>query len=283
MKVSKFIGIAALFTIIGIGVISHTTNESASAKAKIKSSKYIKKEPVRIKSKAYDVYSYPRTLKSNSKFMHYGSSYHSTTFYITKTIKLSNGKSYSWLVNGAGKAYGYINTKATTVYASPKTDKSDSNHTPVRIKTNAYNVYSYPRVLHGASTFMHYGTSYHSTTFYISKKVTTASNVSYSKLTYSNGTLYGYINTKALTNYKTVKDITTSSSKTKYRITSDISNIHNAPLNTTYGNKTTHYSKNYFDTDIYISPKQKHEHKMVLNFHMLKPEKTILVGYIVAI
>ena len=225
----------------------------AYTKLKISSSNAIKKSPVRIKSKAYNVYAYPRVLKSNSTLKHYGKSNHSTTFYITKTIKLNSGESYSWLVNGSGKAYGYINARALGAYVKPKTDKVNKKHTAVRVKSNAYDVYSYPKALHGNSKFMHYGKSYHSTTFFISKNVTTASNVKYSKLTYANGKLYGYINAKALKSYTTVKNVKTVSSKTKYRVSSAKHNIYNAPSDTAYGVKTTRYGKNYLKTNLYVT------------------------------
>lgn len=223
---------------------------------KIKSTKYIKKAPVRIKSKAYDVYDYPRTLKSHSKFMHHGSSYHSTTFYITKTVKLTNGSSYSRLVNSKGKTYGYINTKATTVYANPKTEKNDSKHTPVYIKTSTYNVYSYPRALHGNSEFLHYSERYFNSYFFVSKQITTASNVAYKKLTYANGKVFGYINAKALANTEPKSDIDKVLSIHKYRLNSSNYNIHNFPTNTTFGEKTVHYAKNYLKTDLYVTKTQ---------------------------
>lgn len=238
MKVSKFIGIAVLFTALGVGIAGHNSTESVSAKTKITSTKYDKKTPARIESSKYHVYSYPRALKSSSKFMHYGSSRHSTTFYITKTIKLSNGQSYSWLADRSGKGYGYINKKAITVYASPKTDNVDYNHTPVRIKSSGYDVYSYPKALHGNAKLKHYGTSYHSQTFFVSKNVTTVNNVKYAKLTYGGGTVYGYINAKAIQKYATLKDIRTVTSKKRwYTDGSGSSDVFNHPIYTTFGAK----------------------------------------------
>lgn len=196
-----------LFTVLGLGIAEHHAVESVSAKVKISSTKYDKKTPVRIKSKAYNVYDYPRTLKSNSKFMHYGSSYHTTTLYVTKTVKLSNGKSYSRLSFGSGKNYGYINTSAFKKYATVKNVKTVSSNTKYRITSDSSNIHNVPaNTAYGEKT-THYSKNYFDTNLYITKTETRSQDGAKFSYVKTGKTNLGWIYSGYLAEWKPAEDV----------------------------------------------------------------------------
>ncbi|WP_367369342.1 hypothetical protein [Pediococcus ethanolidurans] len=177
-------------------VIEATLCGSVSANTRITKTTTGDYSTVRIKSSAYNVYDYPRALKKNSKFLHYGKSYHGTNFYKTKILKLSNGASYVRLAKVDGKLYGYINLKAVAKYLTIKNVKSVSYE--AQLNTSNNNFYSQPNDTSYKTKVTHYAKNYRGVSLQIKKEETrTADGSVYAYATAGNW--HAWIYKKAIT------------------------------------------------------------------------------------
>lgn len=228
------LGIIVLFTIT-FGLFPEN---SASAKTRILKSTTGDYSSVRVIRKGYNVYSYPRALQSKTKFLHYGKSYHGTTFYKTKTLKLSNGSSYIRLATANGKAYGYINLKAVKKYNTVKNVKKTNYKT--QLNTSSHDFFNFPSDTAYKTKVMHYGKNYRGVSFTVEKEETKASD----------GSVYAYVNSgnwhawiykKSLTQIQTVNKVSQGNSMTNFPW-SDVSNLFVSQGQTYIGNRSNNES-----------------------------------------
>lgn len=182
-----------MFIVLTVGIVFEG---SANAKTRISKKTTGNYSAVRIRSNAYNVYDYPRVLKSKSKFLHYGKSYHGTNFYKTKVLKLSNGTCYVRLANVNGKFYGYVNLKAVTRYTTVKNGKS-VNYT-AQLNTSNNNFYDRPNDTGYKTKVTHYAKNYRGVSLSVKKEETRSADGSiYAYVT--NGNWHAWIYKKAIT------------------------------------------------------------------------------------